>query len=192
MHSSRTNKWHRSIAIRLPPSVPQLLVTNATQLVLLDKKKELNSTHRFLLISSRLMPAGGSTQSSQIRSCTSVRWQPAQWAAGGSKASAMVLFVIYLSAVRWERETNGKIMAREPPQKKGMPLHASMPCAIASYHLILTTTTRRRPAVASSRRVRERRRIITPIWFEGGSLRYYVVLLARSAVWPLYCSVCDL
>ena len=135
MHSSRTNKWHRSIAIRLPPSVPQL--TNATQLVLLDQKKELNSTHRFLLISSRLMPAGGSTQSSQIRSCTSVRWQPAQWAAGGSKASAMVLFVIYLSAVRWERETNGKIMAREPPQKKGMwPLHAS-------YLLILTTTRRR-------------------------------------------------
>ena len=94
MHSSRTNKWHRSIAIRLPPSVPQLKPTqHNSQLVLLDKKKELNSTHRFLLISSRLMPAGGSTHSSQIRSCTSVRWHPAQWAAGGSKASAMVAVV---------------------------------------------------------------------------------------------------
>ena len=154
----------------------------------LDQKKELNSsTHRFLLISSRLMPAGGSTQSSQIRSCTSVRWQPAQWAAGGSKASAMVLFVIYLSAVRWERETNGKIMAREPPQKKGMwPLHASMPAMLSPHFDDDDATT-------TGRRVRERRRIIKhPFGFEGGSLRYYVVLLARSAVWPLYCSVCDL
>ena len=133
MHSSRTNKWHRSIAIRLPPSVPQLKPTqHNSQLVLLDKKKELNSTHRFLLISSRLMPAGGSTQSSQIRSCTSVRWHPAQWAAGGSKASAMVAVVLLNLSVERGLKRTAKLWS---PLKK-RECGPSMPCRS------LTTTDR--------------------------------------------------
>ena len=54
MRSSRTNKWHRSIAIRLPPSVPQGIESKATQLVLLDKKRNSNFNSPFLGI---LLPA---------------------------------------------------------------------------------------------------------------------------------------
>ena len=160
MHSSRTNKWHRSIAIRLPPSVPQLLVTNATQLVLLDQKKR-NSTQ---LTASYSSPPG-SCRPAAPRSHR--RSGAARRSVGNPRNGRPAVrrrppwFCLLFVCCPLGTETNGKIMAREPPQKKGMwPLHASMPCY--RYLLILL----------DGRRVRERRRIITPIWFEGGSLRY--------------------
>ena len=126
------------------------------------KKKELNSTHRFLLISSRLMPAGGSTQSSQIRSCTSVRWHPAQWAAGGSKASAMVLLLFRLPSVGNVKRTAK--YGERAPAKKG---NVAPPC----LHARLSPHFDDDDAATTGRRVRERRRIISPI-----SLCWYCLL----------------